>query len=83
MGLRTGIGKQAVRAAAVGAEEAFNMVKGGGKEAVRAAAVLGAEEAFYMVKGGGEEGGKSCQLLLKYLKSLVKTCLKTDEVDKL
>ena len=41
------------------------------------------EEAFDMVKKGGEEGGKSYQLLLKYLKSLVKTCLKTNEVDKL
>ena len=42
-------------------------------------------------RGGGfehgekdeEEGGKSYQLLLKYLKSLVETRLKTDEVDKL
>ena len=30
-----------------------------------------------------EEGGKIYQLLLKYLKSLVKTRLETDEVDKL
>ena len=43
LGLRTGIGKEAVMAAAVG------------------------EEAFNMVKGGGVEGGKSYQLLLKYL----------------